>query len=395
MLTWILLAAAGLGADWPQFRGPEARGASAETGLPLTVSEAENVAWKAALPGPGPSSPIVVDGVVMVTAASGPRQERLHVLAFDAATGHARWQRTIWATGPTVCASFGGVAASTPVSDGRRVYALFSSNDLLCFDLDGNLKWLRGLSLESPLTRNDLGMASSPLVAGDTVVVQLASPGESFAAGLDAQTGRTRWKRPLENDACWTTPVLWKGSPGEDDAVVLQTESGLAGLEPLTGKELWTHAAPCSTISSATPAGDWLFVPAEGLTALKRAAEGAGLEPVWKESRLRMENVSPVVEGGRVYVIKSPGILVAGDTATGRVLWQLRLKGPIWATPAVADGHLYTISHAGLVQVVRLGAERGEVVASAQFDGDALASPAIAGGAVYFRTRTSLWKIAK
>jgi outer membrane protein assembly factor BamB len=100
-----------------------------------------------------------------------------------------------------------------------------------------------------------------------------------------------------------------------------------------------------------------------------------------------------VVHDGRVYRIKSPAILICADRAEADVLWQLRLKGPIWATPVVVDGHLYAVNHDGLVQVVRLG-EKGEVVATNQIDPDVLASPAVADGALYFRSDAHLWKIA-
>ena len=204
-LAFVLWATAG--SDWLQFRGTEGNSISDERGLPRAFGEGENVAWKAPLPGKGPSSPIVVGDQVVVTAASGPRQDRLHVLAFDAGTGRLRWERQLWATGHTDCNPFGGVAANTPASDGRLIFAFFSSNDLACFDLEGNLKWLRGLAYEHPATRNDVGMASSPLVVGDTVVVQLENEADSFVAGLDVATGETRWQRQRQDGSVWCSPT--------------------------------------------------------------------------------------------------------------------------------------------------------------------------------------------
>ena len=96
---------------------------------------------------------------------------------------------------------------------------------------------------------------------------------------------------------------------------------------------------------------------------------------------------------GRVYRIKSPAILMCADAADGRILWQQRLKGRIWATPVVADGHLYAVSHDGLVQVVRLGS-KAEVVATSRIDLGILASPAAADEAIYLRSDAHLWKVA-
>jgi len=381
------------GGDWLQFRGSDNQSVSGEKNLPKTFREGENVAWKVALPGPGPSGPIVVAGRVVVTCASGPRQDRLHVLALDAATGKLSWERQLWATGSVVHNPFGGIASSTPASDGQRIFALFSSSDLVCFDLEGNLKWLRGLGYENPATRNDVGMASSPLVVGDTVIVQLESPAEAFAAGIDAATGEPRWRLDVDRDAAWTSPIVLRGKSREEDLALLQCRSRLVAIEPRTGKQVGAHDHWCDTVASGTTCDGTIYLPADGVRALRYNRPAGAMELCWQSPRLRTENASVVAWEGRVYTMKPPGILVCGDAANGNVLWQLRLTGPFWATPVLADGHLYAVNHAGLVQVVKLGAQ-GKLVGSSQIDAGILASPAVAGGAIYFRSNTHLWKIA-
>src|SRR5689334_10218427 len=88
-------------ADWPQFRGPQSNSVSADKAPPTSWSETENIAWRADLPGRGPSSPIVVAGRVIVTCSSRVQQDRLHVLCFDASSGEKLWERQFWATGRT------------------------------------------------------------------------------------------------------------------------------------------------------------------------------------------------------------------------------------------------------------------------------------------------------
>ncbi len=389
----VLLLASVSPADWRQFRGTDNTSVSDEKNLPASFGPEENLAWKASLPGAGPSGPIVVSGRVIVTAASGPRQERLHVLCFDAATGKLRWERRLWATGATLFNSFGGIAAPTPASDGRRVFAFFSSNDLACFDLDGNLQWLRGLGYESPTTRNDVGMASSPLVVGDTLIVQLESPGKSFVTGVDAATGQTRWRIDRAAEPTWSSPTLLPAkSPGTELALV-QSRSRLTAVEPRTGRVVFDREGSRSTLSSPAVAGDRIYVASDRLTALGYDPAARSVGPLWEERGLRCENVSPVVCDGRVYTVRDSGILVCGDAASGKVLWQLRLKGPIWATPVIAGGRLYAVSHEGLVQVVDLAGE-GTVVGKGQIGPGILASPAVADGAIYFRSNNWLWKFA-
>jgi len=378
------------GGDWLQFRGTDCNGVSDEKDLPLTVDPAKNVAWKVPLPGRGPSSPIVIGDRVVVTCSSGGRQQRLHVICFNAADGKLHWHRRMWATGHSVGHPFGANAAPTPASDGRLIFAFYSSNDLACFDLDGNLKWFRGLAYEHPTTRNDVGMGSSPLVSGRTVIVQLENQGESFAAGIDVGSGLTRWRIQREQDAMWTSPT---GLAGPRPLVLLQGRNRLSAFDVSDGKLVWQYEASCHTISSVTTCGDTIYLPAEGLHALRYSPASSGkVKRLWHEKRLRCGNSSPVVHDGRTYTIKPPGILVCGNAADGEVLWQLRLKGPIWATPVLADGRLYVVSHPGLVQVVELG-EEGKLVGESQIDASILASPAVADGAIYLRSDAHLCKV--
>src|SRR5258708_38631480 len=93
-----LFAAATYSADWPGFRGPSGCAVSLEKGLPVKWSKSEGVRWKAPLPGMGLSSPVVAGGRVYLTACSGYRQRRLHVIALDEATGRKRWDRQSTAT---------------------------------------------------------------------------------------------------------------------------------------------------------------------------------------------------------------------------------------------------------------------------------------------------------
>jgi len=381
------------GGDWLQFRGTDNRSVSDESGLPTSFGPEENVAWKVPLVGRGPSSPIVVGGKVVVTCSSGFRQDRLHVLVFDAASGRRLWHRQLWATGHTWTDPFGAVADNTPASDGRRIFVMYSSNDVACFDLEGNLLWFRGLAYEHPATRNDVGMASSPLVVGDTVVVQLENQGDSFACGLDAATGATRWQLDREHGATWTSPTVLRGNGRGEDLVLLQSRSQLTAHQPRTGRLLWRYEISCHTIASLTTWGDRLYLPANGLHAFRYDWATHRAELLWYQRRMRSGNASPVACGDRAYVLKPPGILVAADTADGRVLWQLRLKGPFWATPVVAGGHLYAVNYDGLVQVVRLG-RRGQLAGTGRIDERILASPAVADGALYFRSDQHLWKVA-
>jgi outer membrane protein assembly factor BamB len=380
-------------ADWLQFRTAASNSVSTDPAPPVQWSETENVAWKVDLPGRGPSSPIVIGDRVVVTASSGVRQDRLHVLCFDVKSGKSLWERQFWATGRTLSHPASANAACTPASDGKLILAFFSSNDLLCLDLEGNLKWLRGLGYDFPQTGNDVGMASSPAILGDTVVVQIECQGDSFAAGIDKTTGESRWRLARPNTAGWTSPVVMQ-TP-QRPIVLLQSTSQLTAHDPHSGQELWAYRNACDGISSAVGVDGVVYVPSKGMTALRPNATSEP-EVLWNVSTLQPGAASPIANDGRLYLVNRAGVLVCASQADGQALWRVRLSGEFWGTPALAGNRLYAIAQNGGCQVVEISADgsKGEIVGQGQLDGTFQCSPAISAGALYVRSDQHLWKIA-
>ncbi len=390
-----LLSVAILGADWRQFRGNDSSAvAPAGEKVPAEVGPEKNVAWKAELPGRGVSSPVVADGRVFLTASDGPRHDRLSVLAFDAATGRRLWQRTVWATGPTQSHPKTCMAAPTPVTDGKRVVALFATGDLLALDRDGNVLWVRALNQESPGATDGRGLASSPLLIGETVVVHLETQNTSFAAGVDLNTGADRWRIDRPREMCWTSPLAVPGRKPGEQLALLQGMTRLSAVEPLTGKEVWHVERESDPIASGVLAGNVLYVPGtKGLAALELPAGGKAPKLLWEKPQLVAGMASPVVLGGRLYGLRGP-ILLSVDVKTGDVISRLRLTGAFSATPVAAGGLLYCVNEAGLIQVVKPGDKEDTRVHSGNLGETILATPAVAGGALYVRSDKHLWKFA-
>lgn len=393
---WLTGLSAALAADWRQFRGNDSNPVADDHPLPLSWSDAEreNIAWKVELPGRGLSCPIVVGDRVVVTCSSGYRQDRLHVRCHAVTDGRLLWERQFWATGRTVTHPKTCVASSTPVSDGHRLFALFSSNDLACLDLEGNLLWYRGLTVDFPNVSNSLGMASSPVMAGDTLVAAVENDSQSLAVGLDPATGISRWTMQRPKRANWTSPVVMRGSTPAEDVVLLQSSAGLTAVEPFTGKVLWNYTDGAATIPSSVVKGRTVYVPSHGITALHFPVGSAHYEQLWRGERLNPATPSPLVYGEELFVLNGAGVLVCADLADGSVKWQLRLEGPFTSSPVAAAGHLYVFNEAGLGQVVGIGGDKGEVVGKGALNDVILATPAIADGALYIRSDRALWKIA-
>jgi outer membrane protein assembly factor BamB len=382
--------------DWRQFRGNDANAVSSETDVPTKWSDTENLAWKIDLPGRGLSSPIVVGDRVYVTACEGVRQERLLVLCYSAKTGDKLWERQFWATGRTTSHPKTCNAAPTPASDGKRVFAFYSSNDVICLDLDGNLEWFRGLTHDYPNASNSLGMSSSPVVVNDTLVCMVECDAESFTTGLDVETGVSRWKLDRPRKANWTSPGILRGEKREDDRVLVQSTAGVVALEPKSGEVDWAYNEGASSIPSLVVNQQVAYVPSHGITALRSSPSGSEVpEMLWRAEGASPGTGSPLFYDGSLYLINGGGVLSSLDPADGNKKWQVRLKGGFSGSAVAAGGHLYVFNEEGLGQVVSLKGDKGELVSSFSFGDVILCTPAIADNALYVRSDKHLWKIAK
>ena len=379
-------------ADWRQFRGNAANSVAVGESLPTELS-GDTIAWKTELPGRGLSGPIVVGEQVFVSASSGYTQDRLHVISIDVATGKQQWERQFIATGRTLTHDKMCNATPTMASDGQCVFAFFSSNDLICLDLDGNLQWLRGFGSEFPNASNSLGMSSSPVVIGNVVIVQVESDAEAFACGVDVESGSTIWQINRPRAANWTSPSILPATDNQPTLVLLQSSKGLTAVDPVTGTIAWNFDKGASTIPSATVDAGAIVIPSNGLTAIRPSADNT-FDQLWNTSTISPGTASPVVFDGMAFALNSSGVLSAGDTQSGERLWQLRLRGSFSSTPITANGYLYLFNEDGTAFVVKPEKDKGTIVSELDLAEKILCSPGAANGALYVRSDAHLFKFA-
>jgi len=384
-----LMLALALADDWTQFRGPSGMGVSTETKLPVEWSALQGVRWSVDLPNISLSSPIVAAGRVYVTATTGVEQDHLHVLCFDAKDGRKLWERRFWSTGPTQCNRKTNMAAPTPAADATRVFALFATCDLVALDRDGNLLWYRSLVGDYPTIGNNVGMAASPVLHKDTLFVAIENVGESFAGAIDARTGVNLWKNERSAKINWTTPVL-STRRGRVE-VLFQSPGDLTAYDAQSGSKVWSHTdGKYSSIPSPIFAEGTVYSPGGPFLALK-PGDGS-VERKWESRLLSTATASPSFYKGKLYTVDSAGIVTCADAADGKILWKSRTKGPHSASPVIAEDRLYLLNEAGATAVLDLKNE-GKILATNELGDPMLASPAISGGALYFRSDRKLYCI--
>lgn len=376
---------------WLGFRGDGTSVSVSNAPAKLDVGDQGNVAWRQTMPGRSVAGPIVVGDLVVTTSSSGQDGEVLHVSGVDLQTGDVQWEQTFRATGRPFCHPTSANAAPSPASDGERVFAFFSSNDLVCLSLEGELLWYRGLGFDYPKAGNDVGMASSPVVVDGAVIVQVEAQGDSFAAAIDAETGKNLWRIDRPQTANWSSPLVIR-RPDDRNEVVIQSRQDAIAVDPRTGQTRWSSEEGGSAIPSPTASGGLLILPSDEVVALNIGASATAPEVAWRNNRLSPRNASVVATDDRLYSLKG-SVLVAANLSDGEQLWQERISGlgSSWATPVVSGGRIYIFDQSGVGVVIEDRGESGEKIGEVELGEGVLGSPAIADGKLIVRGTETLF----
>ena len=384
--------------EWPQFRGPDGQGHSAERGLPIEWSESQNVAWKVPVPGRGWSSPVVAAGRVwLTTATTTGRETSLRLLSFDAGTGQQALDIEVFRLRSSELLNAKNSHASpTPVIEGDRVYVHFGAEGTAALSTLGAIIWKVRLPYQS-----QHGNGGSPVLHGDLLILNCDGFDEAFIVALDKRTGKTRWRtfRPQPWSQAYSTPLTIHVA--DTDQIVSVGAFHAAAYDPQSGKEIWRVSYPDGFSNVPRPVyGNGLVFITTGFqqpAILAVRPDGKGdvtrTHVAWTLSRGAPLTPSPLLVGDELYAVTDAGIATSIEARTGTVHWQQRLGGSISASPVLADGRIYFLDEEGRTTVVSPGATF-QRIATNSLDGPALASMAVASGSFFIRTAAHLYRIS-
>jgi outer membrane protein assembly factor BamB len=378
--------------SWPQFLGPERNGISAETGLvdAFPASGPKQV-WRTA-GGVGMSGLVVDRGRLLTTVQ---RDGKETVLSLDAATGKTIWQTPFAAAFDN---SMGPGTRATPTIAGDRVFVFSGDGVLTALNFaDGATAWSQNVLQDAGGRQADYGMACSPLVVGDRVIVVLGAAGASVAA-YDAATGKKAWTSG-DDVVGYSSPALL--DVGGRKQIVAYTGSAVLGLAPENGAMLWRYPYEtdfgCNTATPVAVGGNVYISSGEnhGGVMLRLTPQGEKFDvaEVWSsqgtQSVLRAEWQTPLVLDGRLYGFDNVGAagpvthLTCIDGATGERLWQKLRFGK--GNAILADGKLWCSMMTGELVVVRAVPTGYEELARADVGISTRQAPALADGRLYLR----------
>jgi outer membrane protein assembly factor BamB len=382
-----------LNAQWPAFRGYGNTGVTSVAEIPTQWDGAQGTAvlWKATPPKHGFSSPVVWHDTVFLTGAD--RQSR-DLYCFDAKSGTLKW--TVTTEGivgspeqlPDV-AEDTGYAAPTPATDGKRVYAIFATGDIMAVDFGGKRVWGRNLGLPD----NPYGHASSLVTYQGRVLVQFDHFAGARLICLDGETGDTLWERERDVSASWASPLLVADAARPE--IILNAEPAVMAYNPLDGALLWScecmggevGPSPAYTSGLSFATTDYAV-----LAAIRTGGTATDGTVVWDTGEELPDVASPVASGNLLFVATSIGILSCYNAATGDLHWRREFPDGFYSSPIVAGDKLLLTDMPGVTRIIR-AADAYEEIAVCPLGERVVATPAVVKNRLYIRGVANLYAI--
>lgn len=437
--------------NWPHWRGPNANGTVPNGNPPLEWSETKNVKWKVAIPGRGHATPVIWrDKVFVLTAVptgqaapppppappreparlqnsqdgnrgqeEGPPRGRrgggrgfggrgepvqehaFTVLCYDRNTGKLLWEKIARKETPHQSVQpSNSYSSASPVTDGECLYVSFGSQGLYCYDFTGQLLWEKDLGKVNVT----FGEASSPVLAGNILLVLQDNNADSYLYALDKKTGREIWKTERDEGSGWTTPYVLEH--GGTTQVIVSGARAVRSYNLQTGEQLWECAGLGSNPVAMIVADDETVYamsghrnPAGMAIKLGRTGDLTGTDAVvWKIDRGTPYVPSPLLYNGLLFFCQRTEALVSClDARTGNPHYmQERIDGitGVYASPIGINNRIYVAGQNGMT-VVLDNSPNLKVIASNKLDDGFDASPAVTGNELFLRGRTHLYCISE
>ena len=391
---WILIPALATRGDdhWPRFRGVGGAGISSQKGLPVQWNE-NAYAWKTELPGLGHSSPSVWGDHLFLASAEAGGQSRI-LLAIDTATGKVRWRQKLPGQ-PHAKHELNSFASATPATDGKRVFALFASDQdflVVAYDFAGRQVWKRDLG--KFYNQHSHGCGTSPIVFAGQVIIANQQDGASSVVALDAETGKTRWTSARKvRLTAHSTPVVLSRKDQVPRLFFTNTGDGISSLDALTGALLSRADVFTSRCVGSPVVADDIVVATCGgggrgqfLAAIPVDGDGdlSAQDAVWTRDRNLPYVPTPIAYKGHLFLWGDNGVVVCLETQSGREVWTQRVGGIYSASPVCVDGKLYCIARDGTVLVMAAGPSYA-LLGKSSLGESCHSTPAVAGGRMFIR----------
>jgi len=388
--------------NWTRFRGPNGQGVGHAPTLSASWTD-KDYNWKIKLPGKGHSSPVVWKNIIFVSS-SDVESKKGYVLAYDVSNGRQIWKKELDIR-PYEINKDNDYAASSPTVDANHVYTIWYSREstfLVAMNHQGEEIWRT--QFNGSYSRH--GSASSPVVYGDLVVFTREqegdSPYKSTWVAVDVNTGNIKWE--LERNKGYrfslSSPCLFNSESKNPQLLFTSREHGFTIVDLMTGKVLWEKGPLFNHRVIASPVfseGMLIGTCKRKLIAIKLDHQNDTFEGklVYElPTKLTSYVPTPIIKGNLLFVCIDNGNIACINLLNGEVLWREKPAGAFYSSPVLVNDRLYCVTKKG--EVVVLNASKDyKLLAINHLDENSFATPAVAGGKMYFRTFSHLFSLGK
>lgn len=377
-----------LKANSPFFRGAEGTGISSHKNTPVEWNGAagKNVLWKVKVPKAGFSSPVIWGNQLFVSGADA--QARM-VYCYDRNSGKLLWEAAADniqgspSKMPKVTADT-GLAASTLATNGRAVFAIFATGDVIALDMAGKRLWARNLGVPD----NHYGHSSSLIVYKDKLLIQYDTNKSGKLIALNTASGEPAWETVRSSKISWSSPVLV--NTGSRMELILTTNPNVNAYNPETGKELWNIACLSGEVGPSAGYSDGMVFAANEYAKLVGIKIGGSPEVVWESDEFLPEVASPLAVNGLLFIATTYGVFACYDAKTGEQLWNQEYGDAFYSSPVYADGKVYITDMSGKTHIVKATRDY-QLAGTAELGEKSVCSPVFADNRVYLRGMNQLY----
>ncbi len=379
-------------ANYNSFRGALGQGVDYHKNIPVDWDGAteKNIIWKIQLSKPGYNSPVIWNDKLFI--AGGDKTARM-VYCLNRETGKMIWEHEV----TNVPGSSGsmpkvsedtGLSAPSLTTDGRYVYAIFATGDIVALTIEGKRVWARNLGLPN----NHYGHSSSLLVWGNQVFLQYDTNSGGRVLSLNSRTGETVWDVSRNSGISWASPIL--AQLNGNLQLILTADPIVAGYDIKTGQELWSVACMMGEVGPSPAFSDGLVFAGNEYARLVAIRPGPQAEIIWEDDYYLPEVASPVASNGLLFVATTYGVLVCYDAMTGEKYWEQEYNQGFYSSPVIAEGKLYAMDLDGIMHILKVS-KTFEVLGEPELGESATTTPAFADGRIFIRGDVFLYCIGQ
>lgn len=371
------------------FRGPLGQGIVYHENIPAewNGSDGTNIRWKSPIPKHGYNSPVIWEDKIFVAGADDQSRE---VYCYNKSDGKLLWTGVADnipgspSTMPNVTEDT-GLSAPTLTTDGKRVYAIFGTGDVIAFDMEGNRVWAKNLGVPD----NHYGHSSSLLVWDNKLFVQYDTNRGGRVLALNVADGETVWDKQRDAKISWASPVL-----AEIDGkyqLILTADPIVAGYDLNSGEELWSVDPMMGEIGPSVGFSNGI-VFAGNEYAILVAIDAKSGEILWENDEYLPEASSPLAHQGLLIICTSYGVIACYDTQSGEMYWEDDVGTTLYSSPMYADGKMFILDNDGVMRVYEYSKEK-KLLSENELGEIAGSTPAFDDGHIYIRGDENLYCI--